>query len=52
MKGNIVQVLSEIAQATGLNRETIKDLMKKGWFFEKQADSNRMAFFSPDPKKR
>ena len=40
------QIVSAMAQRTGLHRETIKDLMKHGWHYEEQADTGRKQFFN------
>lgn len=38
MSESAAKVLSQMARHTGLNRETIKDLMKKGWYYEETSD--------------
>lgn len=41
------KMLSAMAERTGLKRETIKDLMKNGWFYE---EVDRKASFSKKVK--
>jgi hypothetical protein len=43
---NKKQKLDHVVQITGLNRETVKDLLKKGWTVAK-FDGGRIVFYSP-----
>lgn len=45
------EVISAMAERTGLNRETIKDLMKQGWTYLEEPNSPRM-FAGPELKAR
>jgi hypothetical protein len=46
---NKKQKLDHVVQITGLNRETVKDLLKKGWTVAKY-DSGQILFYSPQAK--
>jgi hypothetical protein len=38
------KMLTEMAEATGLKRETVKDLMKNGWVYDYEIDTNEHVF--------
>jgi hypothetical protein len=44
---NKAKMLTAIAQATGLKRETIKDLMKNGWYYEEHPAQGERRFTQP-----